>query len=261
MTVLTKYIQERFKFRVYIPLSIFLATGSEFSVLYKMNTGEAIKRTVSAFLLLLLFRLWDDLYFMEKDRIRDPERITVNPLYNGPLWIRLIMLSVFSFLFILVSYSILMTTVLIIFTLVFLSFYFFNKLLGQLFFDLLVLLKYPVIAFIISSERTPFRDKILPLIIIYLVTLVYEVFHDREHRLDRNYLIAGFIAWIFLISGFASQIFLQDGSYNSHLIKIGILFLCLGLFFAALKYEDVRNLKIIPFANGIFYLGMLIAPV
>ena len=50
MNVMTRYIQERFKFWVYIPLSVLLAIGSEFSGLYYLNKVEIIKRILTAVL-------------------------------------------------------------------------------------------------------------------------------------------------------------------------------------------------------------------
>ena len=261
MIIIIKYIQERFKIWIYFPLCFLLSIGSEVSGLYNLNRTEILQRIITALLLLLWFRLWDDLCSMKKDRIRSPERITVNPFYTRSLWIWLFVLSVISFSLILIFYGFIMTIIMIIFSAIFIVIYLFHEKLNQLHYDLLVLIKYPVIAFTVSSATSPLKDKIIPLLIIYLITLVYDVFHDREHLSDPKYLRTGFSAWIILIIGFASQILTHSDNSNFNVIKISILFFCMGLFLLTLFIKNVRSFKIIPFANGILYLGILAVPV
>ena len=213
MTAIIKYIKERFKIRIYLPLCFLLTIGSEFSGLYNIDKIEIIKRIVTALLLLLWFRLWDDLCSIEKDRKIEPERITVNPLYTKSLWMWFFVLSLISFLLISIFYNTVVTTILIILAVFFILIYSFHKKINTLHFDLIVLIKYPVIAYIISSEETAFKEKILPLVMIYLIIVVYEIFHDKEHRLDSNYLRIGFFAWIAMIIGFVFLITLHSCNF------------------------------------------------
>ncbi len=257
MILIVQYFKERFNLFLFIPLGILLSIGSETSIQHLTNKFDIFVRFASALLLLLGLRLWDDLCSIKKDRKTSPNRVTVNPGNALILWKWLFIIFLMSFFIIYKLHNISILIIAFIFALFFMLIYFLREKLHPLMFDLFILIKYPVIAFITSSESAPFREKILPLIIIYLILFVYETFHDREHLSDMNYLKAGFIAWLFLSIGFASHIILNYHGNPSEWIKWGLLSLCIALFFLTIKYERVRNLKFIPFTNGVIYLCLL----
>jgi hypothetical protein len=260
MILILRYFKERFNVCLFIPLSVFLAIGSETSVLNFTDKFDIFIRAASALLLLLWFRLWDDLCSREKDKKAVPDRITVDPHNSKVLWKWFFILFFMSLFLVYALHHATMLLVTIVLAMLFVLFYALRNRLNQIIFDLLILIKYPIIAFVVSSENTPFQDKIFPLLMIYLILVVYEVFHDRGHLSDRNYLYAGYIAWLFLLIGCAAHIVLRYKGNQYGYVKWGFLSLCLAIFLLAVKYEKVRNLKIIPFANGIIYLGLLAGP-
>jgi hypothetical protein len=257
MILIFRYLKERFNLWLFIPLSVLLAIGGEASILHSRNKFDIFAKSASALLLLLWLRLWDDLFSIKKDRKATPNRITVNPNNAIILWRWFFIISLLSFLLIYELDNISVLIIVFIFVVFFMLTYFLREKLNHLIFDLLTLIKYPVIAFIVASESTPFGDKILPLMVIYLILFIYEVFHDKEHLSDRNYLNAGFIAWLSLLMGFASHIVLSNKSSQFESVKWSLLSLCIALFILAMKYERIRNHKIVPFANGVTYLGLL----
>jgi hypothetical protein len=260
MILIMRYLKERFNLCLFIPLGFLLTIGSETSIQYPINKFDIFIRLAFALQMLLWLRLWDDLSSIDKDRKNSPNRITVNPDNALILWKWFFILSLISFLLIYKLHNFAMVLIIFIFVIFFMFIYFLREKLNQLMFDLLILIKYPIIAFIFSSESTPFRDKILPLIIIYLILFIYEIFHDREHRSNSKYLKAGFVTWLCLLISFTSHIILKNESNRFESIKWGLLFVCMALFFLTIKYERIRNLKVIPFANGMIYLGFLAIP-
>jgi hypothetical protein len=211
-------------------------------------------------LLLLWLRLWDDLRSIEKDRKAVPNRITVNPDNTLILWKWLFAISLMSLLLIYELFGLSVLTISLVLAIFLLLVYALREKLNRLTFDLLVLLKYPAIALIASSESTRSRDKILPLITIYLILLVYEVFHDREHLSDRDYFKAGFVAWLSLLIGFASHIVLDKEGGQFEYAEWSLLSLCVALFLLAMKYERIRTFQVMRFVNGLIYLGFLAIP-
>ncbi len=256
MIILARYIKERFNVLLFVPLSVLLAAGGKTSGL----TGPISLLVMSGYALVLLLwlRLLDDLCSREQDQERAPKRITVEVYNARTLWKWFFVLALVSLVMACLLHNgrgLLVVSLLALFLGVV---YLVRRRLNRIVFDLIVLLKYPAIALAVSAETGPLAAVVLHMILIYLILVVYEVFHDKTHLADRRYLVPGLIAWVSLSICFAGFIVVSEGNSPFGSLVWSLPFACFGLFLLAATCERIRGKRIIPFVNGIIYLGLMI---
>ena len=67
------YLSSRVPFRLFVPLAAFLVSAG-FASVPSADMTHWLLATVVAFLLVLQFRLWDDIADLERDRAQHPQR-------------------------------------------------------------------------------------------------------------------------------------------------------------------------------------------
>lgn len=258
--ILFDYLKERFRPGLFVPTSIFLAVASESVALNIARIPDVLIMSASALLLLLPLRLLDDLGSRDQDKEIAPGRITLRADIVKRLWTWFLVLSLIAFCPVYPLHSVFALITAVALTTGMVLLYHARKRFDQLLFDLLVLTKYPVISFIVSSGTAPFTDKILSLFMVYLVLLVYEVFHDKKHMSKKGYRFAGFTAWLLLSIGFGVHIFIRDRDTQFAAIQWFFPIVCMGTFLVTIGNDRIRNARAVPFINGVLYSCLLTIP-
>jgi 4-hydroxybenzoate polyprenyltransferase len=80
------YLKERARLRLFVPLSILLALAGRLMVPASSSIGMLALAAGQAFVLMLAFRIWDDLADRDADRVRHPARVTVTTRNVAPLY-------------------------------------------------------------------------------------------------------------------------------------------------------------------------------
>ena len=163
---MARYLVERARLSVFVPLAAVLTLVTGWS------TPEAFAiATLEALLLILAFRIWDDLEDRPRDAIEHPERVTVVANHASP----------FVLLAILCAGAGLVTTnpiPIALVTLLLLAWYRIRPSKSGVMSGHVVLLKYPAIALAIA----PVAPSIAVLASLYLVLCVVECFDDPALR-------------------------------------------------------------------------------
>jgi 4-hydroxybenzoate polyprenyltransferase len=88
------YVRERYPARRFVPLAFLLAVAGMIAAGSRFDSPMVLLQSVLvSYLLVLAFRVWDDLEDRERDRREHPERLLVRSPNAAPWW-RLIALSV-----------------------------------------------------------------------------------------------------------------------------------------------------------------------
>ena len=210
MTLIVKYIRERFNPILYLPLALLLIlTGFRTLFTESQLFQEFSLRFPIALLLLLQFRLFDDLLSLPTDRQLTPVRITCIKGHGVIFWRWFFIIGATTLLLVAFLWGLQKFIVLFLLALFYLIIYRSKDYFSPLPFSLLILTKYPVISYLVSDLKLlpprPIRLEILLLLAIYLTTIIYEAFHDRTHRQDKAFLYTALFAGGLLLAlvGFA----------------------------------------------------------
>lgn len=259
--MLGRYLYSRFPATQFVPLAVFVATAG-----LAPAPPEPLARWIMAvmlsFMLILQFRLWDDIADRERDRLKQPERVlcrtsdikpfliaaTILPLINGILlawyqghinWIPAYLLLCASLL----------------------AWYRLRPSSASpgLLNSALVLLKYPFIAWLVSTAA---EDPVMPLIFsclfsVYLIFIIFEILDDpalgQQHGAISGLLTSlGLLLciWVFIpIWTRPSAGYVYWLAWG--LIVLGTLALGLSGFFELKERDGMRKRR------GFFLLGLL----
>lgn len=182
------YFIERYRAAFFVPLSILLYFAGALTLGVMAAPWRSINGVVTAYALVLAFRIRDDLADREVDRKLHPGRITVAVDDLAPL--RRIVYAALSLAVVLTAASparAAALTVLAVVTLLLFGWYRLRESVrpSRLVNAAVVLLKYPAIAFVaaaagsseLSARNAP--GVVAGLTAIYLVACIYERLHDR----------------------------------------------------------------------------------
>lgn len=183
------YAGERFSLRVYLPLSLFLASAVT-AIEPEGKTWWSFVGVALLFLLLLFpLRMLDDLSSIEEDRPKHPERLLcrtedLRSFRNG-LHILVpavsCLLALFSGLWKGIGYALLFCALRLWYVLA-------PGVPSRLARGLLPLVKYPILILLVSSGPLRMERTWIPLALVLAAFLLYEVLHDPGYEMDHAWL-------------------------------------------------------------------------
>ena len=254
--LILKYFRERFSPQIFIPVVILLGVGCEKAADLFGEDVVIIERIVVLLPFVFCFRLWDDLGSRKEDALLAPDRITVDKNHAETLhkWLwAFFALSILCLVWFFALTRLVVASVLMLFYFIL---YAARKRLTPLSFTRANMVKYPSLAFIVSSEGVSFLNKLLPLTMIYLVTVIYEVFHDKKHRGSKQFVRTGFIAWGALSVVYILYLLLSRNNGQIHITKWVLLSISISLFVLLATFKKLRDLRIVLLSNGFIYIGI-----
>jgi hypothetical protein len=179
---LTQYLESRFPLRLYLPCALFLAVAG-FSGGRGLSPAALMGASALALLLLLQFRLLDDLCDITRDRDEHPERVMVRATSLVPF--NLLLCACFLANCIIVSLQPgpghLLGVFLFINAAALVWYYRLRFVVtGRILGYHIVVGKYPVFAYLLSGNGEERWRLLLALALVYLSFTLYELLHDRS---------------------------------------------------------------------------------
>ena len=188
--LLAGYLRERYPARTFVPLAVALAVAG-LAAAGGPATVTAILPVVAravglALLLVLLFRLWDDLEDRARDRVEHPARLLARDGRTTPFLVLLgAIAAVAAALLATSEHGTPRLAALLALAAVLLGWYRVRARLGApaVLGAHVVLAKYPVIAWMaVPAAGQPAAAVLPPLLVVYLALCVHEALHDRRVR-------------------------------------------------------------------------------
>jgi len=193
--LLAGYLRERYPARTFVPLALVLAIAGLAAAGGPATGGPATvppilpvaaRAVVLALLLVLLFRLWDDLEDRARDRVEHPERLLARDGRTTPFLVLLgAIAAVAAALLATSAHGTPRLATLAALAAVLLGWYRIRARLGApaVLGAHVVLAKYPVIAWVaVPAAGQPAAAVLPPLLVVYLALCVHEALHDRRVR-------------------------------------------------------------------------------
>jgi 4-hydroxybenzoate polyprenyltransferase len=91
--LIVAYLRERLRSRLFVPLALLLAIAGMVAAGAQLDSlGAFVETTITCYLLVLAFRLWDDLEDRARDRREHPERVMARSTRIAP-WMTLLALA------------------------------------------------------------------------------------------------------------------------------------------------------------------------
>lgn len=175
--MIAAWVRERFPVRVFAAVAAAIgiaAAGTDFRV------ARLMTMSATALLLLLQFRLWDDVADRRTDRVRHPDRVTARALSVAPLaWLCVALAAANTALAAQSEAPRVSLAVLIALHLVIAAWYLLRRARTALG-DHILLSKYPAFVCVVSGERL-IEAPVLVLgsaLLIYIAACLYEAAHD-----------------------------------------------------------------------------------
>ena len=184
------YLRERFPLTLYVPLALALAA----SWLPPLGGSTALGGSLFALLLLLQFRMWDDLADRHRDAVTHPERVLVRASDVTQIIALCCALAVLNVcLAVWRDASGIAVAVLAGLDALFAAWYLARPAGRTVLGDQLLLAKYPAMVAIVGGSRlaTSPVPVLAAAAVIYLGACVYEAWHDRSSPLARYLSIGG----------------------------------------------------------------------
>jgi 4-hydroxybenzoate polyprenyltransferase len=184
--LVVEYLRERYDPRLFVPLAaVLVVSGAVAAGGLTGGVPGAARSWLLAWVLVLVFRLWDDLADRPRDGVQHPHRVLARCGRSAPFLALLGVLAVVALALLLASPGgTVKVLVLLAVAAALAAWYRGRAALGEpaVLGAHLVLGKYPAIAYaavpaVPGRELTP-----TPLVILYLALCVYEALHDRRVR-------------------------------------------------------------------------------
>ena len=246
------YWRERFPWRIFLPVIVFLAVPS-------LLSAGASRLAILLLLLLLVFqfRLWDDLGDVETDRIEFPERVlcrrrSVAPFYW--LWLAVAM----GVVVLLWGHRPLLVCYLVTVTAFFLWYRFLAPHAPPVLRYHVVAVKYPIFVYFAAGLSSESRGPLVvaTMALVYLTFVVYEPLHDpRLHRFRGINVVVGADVALWTIAAGVTLILARgDGTPTSVLssLALGALALAIVSYRRFQREADCTN-----YGRGIFFLAFV----
>lgn len=184
MNDILRYRRERLPMALVLSVAALL-TVAAIAASGKVSAADVVWNVALAGLLVIQFRLWDDLNDIDLDRISHPNRVLCRLESHSHFRFVLAILFAMNSVALSLSKSPQSATVFIVLNIVFLLWY---RVLREYFSAFLhvhvVLTKYPVFAFLIADEPTA-KNKtsiVLMMVVVYGGACIYEYLHTRQGR-------------------------------------------------------------------------------
>jgi 4-hydroxybenzoate polyprenyltransferase len=186
--LVARYLHERYGARPFIPLALTLGFAGRIAVGARLDSPWSLPPSILlCYLLVLAFRVWDDLEDRARDQREHPERVLVRSSTRAP-WFALLAGAFAISATIIVAGSDSGGRLLLLGAgcLVLFGWYRVRRALAAppLIGTLVVFGKYPLIALVAAPRATslPIGTTTLVLLALYLVLLAYELFDDKSLR-------------------------------------------------------------------------------
>lgn len=178
------YRRERLPTALVLTVAALLVAAAT-AVSESFGAADVVRKMAIAGLLVTQFRLWDDLNDIDHDRTNHPERVLCRLVSHSHFRIVLVILFVINSLAVSLSKSPLVATVFFVLNVVFLLWYrVLRDSFGTFLHVHLVLIKYPVFAFLIADEPAS-KNKITVVVtmaVVYGGACIYEFLHNSPCR-------------------------------------------------------------------------------
>ena len=261
------YQQERFKLSLFIPLALYLTViGLSISPL-ELTPTQYLSSLVLCIILLFLFRLWDDLFDLNFDRVHHPDRILTKQFNLSVFWKFSLLLLLLSFFLIRIQAGQYHNAIgFLIFCLI----YFivvshlspkFRRIPGL---HQLPLLKYPIYLLFINPHLGGANKFVIThqwtcLVAVFFVAGIYEVMHDKDYFSCSVHKAIMVVEYVVLL------VFLAWRNVQISIISIKFLALSFNfigliiIIFIVLKIKDfasIQKMKYTPFF--LLFLGIVL---
>jgi hypothetical protein len=188
--LVVRYLAERSRPRVLGPLALLLATAGLLIAPSGASVAPYILSSAQALLLVLAFRVWDDLADRERDATEHPERIMVSTRQTTPFIALGMALAVAAIEPIVFATDVQRRTTALFVAAVCLAIWYRARrsALASLLGEHVVLIKYPAVAFAVAPGAVSFDTRTAVLLAVatlaslYLVLCIYESFDDPALR-------------------------------------------------------------------------------
>lgn len=256
-----QYLCTRFPVMQFVPLSVFIAAAG-LAPAPPGSLSEWVLAAALALILILQFRLWDDIADRERDRALNPGRVLCQAHDIKPFLVTAMVLSVLCGVLLAWYHdqSARNAVYLLLCTMLFVWYRLRPALKEQgLLNSILVLFKYPVIAWLISNPAalpdTPLLFSCL--LSVYLIFILFELLDDHNLRRQpgaTSSLLASFVlllsAWVFIA--------LWTRPHTSQLPRVAWGLIILGtLLLGLFEISKPRGQKAKRRGSGFFLLGLL----
>jgi len=174
--VITAYFAERFRASFYLPLAVVIAIGSAAG--HYGAAGLALD-ILAALLLLVEFRLWDDLADRQVDAVHHPERVLVNSS-SLPFIALCTVLAIVNLTAAALRPGATLSVSLLACLHAVLAAWYWRRTRRTIAGDQLLLTKYPAFVVAIAGERAAVAPVTIAVaaIVLYAVASLYEAWHD-----------------------------------------------------------------------------------
>ncbi len=151
------------------------------------------------FVLIVQFRLWDDLADFDKDKREHPMRVICTTQHRRAFQLLRLLMTAITLLLLVISGSVKAFIALSLLVIFMAALYAFPQRRAWPLMDYhLVLLKYPtlVLTVVLFTNGTPRTSQIIMACVVYLLLCSYEVFHDPALRSRRDFCFIAVIEFI-----------------------------------------------------------------
>ena len=189
MNDLLRYRRERLPAALVVTVAVLLTIAAALGSA-RVDSVTFSCDVLMAVVLVVQFRLWDDLADAAHDRVQFPNRVLCQVERHNNFWLVVLVLFAFNGVAIWCLKSLTATVTHLALNALFLAWYhmvrgYFDKSLNAWF----VLTKYPVLVFILADPSQPMENKtrvFASTAIVYVAACLYEVLHNSEVRNARR---------------------------------------------------------------------------
>jgi len=180
MNDLLRYRGERLPIRLVLTVAVLLAVAVV-AISARVDAGTLAINVALNALLFMQFRLWDDLVDVDVDRTRFPDRVLCQPIRLTKFWLTLLVLFAFNGAVLLLK-SRQSVLVFVALNAVFFVWYHARSYFSRFANVMVVLTKYPVIAFVVAGAPMPQnRTPVIAITsVVYACACLYEFLHNNR---------------------------------------------------------------------------------
>ena len=261
------YQQERFKLSLFIPLTLYLTVIGLSISPRELAPTQYLSSVILCISLLFLFRLWDDLFDLNFDRIHHPDRILTKQFNLSVFWKFSLLLLLLSFFLIRIQAGQYHNAIgFLIFCLIYFIVvsHLSPKFRGVPGLHQIPLLKYPIYLLFINPHFLGANKFVIThqwtyLIAVFFVAGIYEVMHDKDcfsYSVHKAIMVVEYVVLLAFLAWWNIQISIIP----IKLLALSFNFLGLMIIiFIVLKIKDfasIQKMKYTPFI--LLFLGVVL---
>jgi 4-hydroxybenzoate polyprenyltransferase len=186
--LLVRYLRQRARLGLFVPLSVLLAVaGRSMVASSSASVGAIVVAALQALALTLAFRIWDDIEDLDVDRVRHPTRVAVTARTTAPLSALGLLLASGATISLIAEPFVLRRLAALSFVTAILSIWYGARPREgrHALSEHVLAMKYPLVAYAVAPELP--SDVVTPrvaivLVVLYVLICVYEYAEDVELR-------------------------------------------------------------------------------